>query len=215
VKKPVSYVIATLIGISAGVLISGAIFLATGMTVFGKVSDSPTVSADVGRRELGALAYDVLGYVKDGDFEALSGVVHPEFGIVFSPYATVSLATNKCFRAEQVAVFGTDSKLYVWGVYAGSGEPIELTVADYFSMFLTDKDYQAAPIVGVNHIVRSGNALENFTDEFKDVQFIDFHIPGSPVNGDDDYDWSSLRIGFEEYDGRLWLTVILHSQWMA
>lgn len=214
-KKSVSYVAAVLIGVVAGVLISGAIFLTTGMTIFGKSGDSPAVRADVDGQELGALAYSVLCYINRGDFEALSGLIHPEFGVVFSPYATVSLSTDKCFRAEQVAGFETDTKLYVWGVYAGNGEPIELTVSDYFSMFVTDRDYQAAPVVGVNHIVRSGNALENFTDEFKDVQFIDFHIPGNPANGDDDYDWSSLRIGFEEFGGALWLTVILHSQWMA
>ena len=214
-KKPLSYAVTILAGISAGILISGAIFAATGMTIFGKLRENPTSTAPVNSPELIALAYDILGYIRDGDNQALAGVVHPEYGVVFSPYATVTLSTNKCFQPEQVAGFGEDTNLYVWGVYAGSGEPIEMTVADYFSIFVMDKDYSAAPVVGINHIVRSGNALENFTDEFKNVQFIDFHMPGNEANGGEGNDWSSLRLGFEEYDGSLWLTVILRSQWMA
>ena len=212
-KKPISRVVIILIGVIAGVLISGVLYATTGFSLFGGIREKPTSTADVDNAELTALAYTVLGYIKDGDFRALSGVAHPEFGVVFSPCATITLSTNKCFQAEQIAAFGTDMTLYVWGKYYGSGEPIELTVADYFAEFVLDQDYIKAPIVSVNYIVRSANALENITDVFHNVQFVDFHIPGSVIDGVEDFEWRSLRLGFEEYDGSLWLAVILRSAW--
>jgi len=202
-------------GIVAGVLISSIIYATTGFSLFGRVRENPTSSADLSNAELAALAFGVLDNIKEGDFKALSQVAHPELGIVFSPCATITLATNKCFQAEQIALFGTDTNLYVWGVHTGSGEPIELTPVDYFAGFVFDRDYTSASVVGINYVVRSGNALENITDVLTDVQFVDFYIPGTEKDGGEEYDWSTLRLGFEEYDGSLWLTVILRSEWTA
>ena len=212
-RKQYVFALFILSGVLAGILIASLIFAVTGKSVFGKIRNNPTSASQVNNAELTAFAYRVLEMINEEDFNALSRVTHPELGLVFSPHATISLATNKCFQAEQVAQFGTDAKLYVWGVYSSSGSPIELTVADYFAEFVKDMDYTDAAIIGVNHIVRSGNALENITDVMRDALFIDFHIPGSRINGGEDYEWSSLRLGFEEYDGSLWLTLILRSTW--
>ena len=202
-------------GIVAGVLLSGIIYTTTGFSLFGEYHEEALPASDMHNAELASLAYTVLEYIHDGDYNALAKITHPEYGIVFSPYATINLTANKCFQSGQVAAFGEDTNLYVWGVYSGSGEPIELTPGDYFREFVYGKDYLSAPVVGINHLVRSGNALENITDVFRDAQFVDFHIPGSETNGNEDFGWSSLRLGFEEYDGNLRLTVILHSEWTA
>ena len=210
-KKPLLYSLLIVAGAVAGALICGVIFLTAGLSVFGSSNNGPDASAEGKNAELTAIAYRAASYLKDGDFIALSKAAHPEFGIVFSPYAEINFSTNKCFQTEQIELFGKDTKLYIWGVYAGSGEPIELTVADYFAEFVFDRDYTAAPVVGVNTIIKSGDAPENITDVSADVQFVDFHIPGGDKdNGGDDH-WSTLRLGFERYEGKLWLTVIMHS----
>lgn len=157
-------------------------------------------------------AYDTLKAIKDGDYAALAGTVHPEYGVVFSPYATISLSSNKCFTKSQVANFAADANTYVWGVYDGSGDPIELTPAEYFARFVHNKEFARAPLIGVNYIVKSGNALENITEVFPGVRFVDFYLPGDDKSADG-HDWNSLRLGFEEYAGALRLTVILHSEW--
>jgi hypothetical protein len=159
-----------------------------------------------------ARAYDILDAVKNGDYESLARSVHPEYGVIFAPYATISLPSNKRFTGSQVASFGNDANTYVWGVYDGSGEPIELTPAGYFARFVYNKDFARAPAVGVNYTVRAGNALENITDVFPDARYVDFHIPGDDKSADS-RDWNSLRLGFEDYNGTLCLTVILHSEW--
>jgi hypothetical protein len=159
-------------------------------------------------------AYGILEDIKEGDYAALARSVHPEFGVVFSPYATIALSSNKCFTERQVAGFANDANAYVWGVYDGGGDPIELTPAEYFARFVYNKDFARSSIVGVNCIVKSGNALENITDVFPGVRFVDFYLPGDDKNPDG-HDWNSLRLGFEEYAGALRLTVILHSEWTA
>jgi hypothetical protein len=173
---------------------------------------TPGDAEQIHNSELIEKAYAVLDDIKNGDYGALARSVHPEYGVIFSPYATISLSSNKCFTSNQVADFETDANAYVWGVYDGSGDPIEMTPAEYFARFVYNKDFSRAPAIGVNYVVRSGNALENITEVFPDVRFVEFHSPGDDKNPDS-HSWNSLRLGFEEYAGALRLTVILHSEW--
>lgn len=171
-----------------------------------------SLKADATNAELVDYAYTLLGYVKSGDMSALSLTVHPVKGLVFSPYAAVNLTTNKCFTAAQVAGFGTDGNQYVWGIYDGSGSPISLTPQEYFKKFVFDKDYTRAAEIGVDTVVKAGNALENIRDVFPNCRFVDFHILGT-TEGAGGLDWSSLRLGFEKFNDELRLTAIVHSQW--
>ena len=212
IKKYLFPIAMILCGIIAGALIISAIYTFTGFSVFGS-AQRKTASADADNADMTMLAYRVLEYVKDDDYVALSHVVHPEYGVVLSPYATINLATDRRFSAEEVAGFGTDSSVYVWGVYNGRGEPIELTPAEYIEKFVPAEDFLNAKTIGINQIVRSGNALENITDVFPNVQFIDFHI--SADDSADELDWSSLRLGFEEYNGYYRLITIVYSTWTA
>ncbi len=45
----------------------------------------------------------------------------------FSPYSNVELKNNLVFSASQVLNFLPDKKVYTWGIYDGSGLPINLT----------------------------------------------------------------------------------------
>jgi len=213
IRKPVLFTLLVLSGLVAGILLSNVLFTLTGISLFGGFSKKYSSTSDTGNADLTTLAYSVLEYIRDDDYTALSGVVHPEFGVVFSPCATINLSTDRRFSADQIAVIDTDDKTYVWGVYNGSGEPIEMKPTDYFVEFVAAGSFANAPVIGINQIVRSGNALENITDIFPDVEFIDFHLPGGERETADEPDWSSLRLGFEEFDGSLRLILILHSKW--
>ena len=212
-KKPFPRVLLVLCGVVCGIIITYILCLTTGLPFFGKIREDDAPRAKSNNAELTALAFSVLENIKNGDYEALSSVAHPKFGVIFSPCATVTLNTNRYFQSKQIALFGADTNAYVWGVRSGSGEPIEMTPRDYFASFVFDKDYTAASIIGIDRIVKSGNALENIKDIFPDVRFVDFHITGGDRDSAEDLSWSSLRLGFEDFEGRLWLTVILHSEW--
>ena len=154
-------------------------------------------------------SYEVLACIKSGDFASLSQIVHPARGLLFSPYATIAEGSAKTFSPAEVMAFGEDKNVYVWGVYDGSALPISLTPREYFAEFVLDCDYAArAGIVGVNRTVRTGNSLENMAEVRPEVRYVEFHIPPES----DGADWRSLRLGFEEFNGFLMLSVILHSE---
>ncbi|MCL1834883.1 MAG: hypothetical protein FWG48_01870 [Oscillospiraceae bacterium] len=212
-KKLPPRAIHLLAALIAGFIISAAVTKLTGFSIFGAAREKPLSAKEASNEKLTALAFETLEVIKAGDYRALSKIAHPEEGVVFSPCATVNPGTNKCFLPDMIAAFGKDKNAYVWGVAAAGGEPIEMTAPEYFSMFVFDRDYTAASVVGINRVVRSGNALENIREVFPDVLFVDFFYPGGERDPADEQDWSSLRLGYEEYGGALKLRVILRSDW--
>ena len=172
-----------------------------------------TVSTDERRdTEVVNLAFSALEFIKMGNYDLLAKMVSPEDGVYFAPYSHLDLSANMHFTSEQVAVFASDKSSYLWGYTDGEGAPIELSPTQYFEKYVFDQDYTAAPIIGRNYIVKSGNSIENVQEVFPDCQFVDFHFPGfDPQVGG--MDWCTLRLVFREYEDDYKLVAIIHAQW--
>jgi len=212
IKKSVIYAIVIISCLAFGFVLSSLLSAFDIFTLIREPVEEPAFTDEKCNAVLTELAYDVLKYIRDDDFHALSQVAHPEFGVVFSPSATINLTANKRFNASQISAMTSDSSVYIWGVYEVSGEPIEMTPAEYFADFIPARSFIDAPVIGVNRIVRSGQALENITEVFPDARFVDFHIPNGDRDSTEEPDWISLRLGFEDYNGRLRLIVIIFSR---
>lgn len=157
-------------------------------------------------------AFEALELIKTGSYDLLAEMVSTEDGVYFTPYSYVDLSANMHFTAEQVAAFASDESSYLWGYTDGEGAPIELSPKQYFEKYVFNQDYTAAPIIGRNYIVKSGNSIENVQEVFPDCQFVDFHFPGfDPQVGG--MDWCTLRLVFREYDGVYKIVAIIHAQW--
>ena len=165
-------------------------------------------AADISDDELHIFAMKISDCIKERDYEELAGYVHPEYGVIFVPYTTVNLSANKCFTAKQVYGFSEDEKKYVWGVYDGVGDPIELTPNEYFDIFVWDKDYTVYTSVSFDGVTQWGNALNNLNEVFVNERTVDYYIEGKT-----EFDWSSLCLCFEEQDGKLYLSAVVHNQW--
>lgn len=165
----------------------------------------------VGNGALVARALEVAGYIRDRDWAALAGAVHPDSGVVFTPYSSVSDGDLR-FTPEEVAAFGSDTKTYLWGSYDGSGAPMNLTVGEYFPRFVGNADYTCAPLLGVDRVLCSGNAVENVADAYPGTHFVELYYDGmDPVN--EGFDWCALKLVFEPLEERLMLVGIIHSEW--
>ncbi len=202
----ITAVLSFLMGVLLTLLVTS--FLTGGVRRTGeyKVPEGETASNGV----LTDIAMEVSARLKSGDFEALSELVHPDYGVVFSPFPTVNLSANQRFTPEEVADFGRNERKLTWGLNADGGEPISLTVREYMARYVFDHDYTNSPLVGLNYPVRTGNARENVTESFPGAQFVDLCYPGTPES---EYaDWRILRLVFEEYDGELKLTAVIHSE---
>lgn len=156
-------------------------------------------------------ALEVARWLQDRDWAALAGCVHPDKGVTFTPYSSVS-DSDLHFTAEEVAAFGSDTKTYLWGSYDGSGAPMNLTVGEYFSKFVTNADYTQAPLLAVDKVISSGNAVENVSDAYPDAHFVELYYSGLDP-ADEGFDWCALKLVFEPADDRLMLVGIIHSEW--
>lgn len=157
-------------------------------------------------------AIGAIELIKDKDMNSLSKYVHPTKGLRFTPYPYVDVEKDLVFTAEQVSNLITDTKQYVWGNYDGSGEPIQLSFEEYYSKFIYDVDFANPDMIGNNVVIGKGNAIDNVKEAYPNGYFVEFYFKGFEPEYDG-IDWRSLKLVFEEENGKLYLVGIIHGQW--
>jgi hypothetical protein len=153
----------------------------------------------------------VITALKNKDMTALASYVHPQKGLRFSPYAAV-LDTDQVIQADQVAGLFNNSTVYTWGAYAATGEPMQLTFADYYAKFIYDEDFANAPQSSLNHRLGVGTTLDNAAEYYPGAMIVEYYFPGfdAALEG---MDWRSLRLVFMQSDNTWYLVGIIHDQW--
>ncbi len=158
-------------------------------------------------------ATEVLALLSQNNMAGLVRFVHPEKGVRFSPYSYVQPETDLVFTPQQIARFAVDSKVYTWGSFDGSGDPMQLTFKDYRKKFVTDKDYlTASDSIGYNKVLGTGNCLNNRTEVYPKAIIVEYYQSGKhPDYGG--MDWGSLALVFEKYKGEWLLVAVIHNSW--
>ncbi|MGG6432802.1 FtsB family cell division protein [Anoxybacillus sp. D401a] len=158
-----------------------------------------------------SVALDVVAALKNKDMNALASYVHSN-GVRFSPYGHVDVQNDLQFSASQLSSLLSSTQVYQWGVYDGSGDPIQLTFQDYFDRFVYDVDFANPHMIGNNVVVGTGNMINNIQQVYSNSSFIEFHFTGfdPQYNG---MDWRSLRLVFEQENGQWKLVGIIHDEW--
>lgn len=157
-------------------------------------------------------AGQVLSTLKNQDYPALASYVHPTYGVQFTPYSTVQPKQDLRLSADQVAALDSDAAVYTWGTADGSGEPIRMSGREYFARYVFNVDYTQAPVIGIDTVLESGNALENVADSFPGCRFVEYHFPGiDPKN--QGFDWCSLKLVFSPCEDSWRLVALIHSEW--
>ncbi len=160
---------------------------------------------------LGA-ACAVAQALEEQDYTALSGFVHPERGVTFTPYSTVDPENDLTFTPAQIKNLAQDETVYTWGFEDGRGTPIRMTIPQYLERYVTDRDYTRAPQIGIDQILTGGNALENLAEVYTGCRFVDFTFPSAdPVNNG--LDWSSLKLVFQAGEHSWLLVGVVHGEW--
>lgn len=157
-------------------------------------------------------ALEVIEAIASNDFELVATYVHPALGVRFTPYPNIDMINDIVFTSTQMNTIATNTSLYLWGAYDGSGEPINLTFADYYDEFVYDEEFANFQILGNNTIAMTGNLIDNQLSAYPTANFVDFHFPGF----DPQYsgmDWVTLRLVFEEISGVWYLVGVVHGQW--
>jgi hypothetical protein len=162
-----------------------------------------------------ARAAQAVMALKDRDMDELAGLVHPDKGVRFSPYTYVRVGPegeDLVFGAAQIPGLLADPTVYHWGVFDGSGEPIDLTFAAYYERFIYDADFSRPDVVGLDETVGQGNTINNIAEVYPEAVTVEYHFEGF----DPQYaglDWRSLRLVFEAHGGSWYLVGIVHDEW--
>lgn len=171
-------------------------------------SPSPTMLEKLSLTET---ASQVIQALSAQDLQALASSVHPQRGLRFSPYAFVR-EEHQVFMAEELPGLFESDQVFTWGRYDGTGEPIELTFAEYYDEFVYSSDFASADQVAVNERLGQGNTVNNIEEFYPEVSFVEYYLPGT----EEEYagmDWESLRLVFVQEDGAWMLVGIVHDEW--
>ena len=173
-----------------------------------QLNDSDRVTSDA----LLSKTVEIVNSIKDKDFEKLSTFVHPSKGLRFSPYDNIDTETGKVFSVEEVGDLEDNDQVYMWGHYDGRGDPIELNFNDYYERFIYDADFANPQVIGNDVAVSYGNAIDNTKEVYPNSHFIELHFKGLDPKYEG-MDWRSLKLVFEQDNGKWYLVAIVHGEW--
>jgi hypothetical protein len=165
-----------------------------------------------------ARAAQMIVALKDRDLQALSGLVHSAKGLRFSPYTFVRVVPDPrgdldlVFPATEIPGLASDPTIYHWGTMEGSGDPIDLTFAQYYDEFIYDADFAHPDVVGFNQAIGHSSMINNIAEVYPGAVAIEYHFEGFEQQYAG-YDWLSLRLVLEQA-GDTWVLVgIVHDEW--
>jgi len=174
--------------------------------------ENPSISLEPVEFNFEGLAAEILPLLQSRDFAALAPFIHPELGVRISPYGYVNVDTDLVFTREEVAAFGSDQQVYLWGVQAGSGMDIELTVSEYWERYVTRETPAQEWGLLLDPSRKASNTIDNFAEVYPDGHYVEYFQPGTEEYGY--LDWRSLRLGFQQSgDGAYYLAAIIHDEW--
>lgn len=168
--------------------------------------------------QVAARAAKAIMALKEQDIDELAGLVHPVKGVTFSPYTYVRPLqgapgeADLVFSASQLRDLWSDTTIYHWGAYDGSGEPIELTFPEYYERFVYDVDFARPDAVGFDETVGQGNTINNIAEVYPNAVTVEYHFEGIDAQYEG-MDWRSLRLVLEEVDGVWYVVGIVHDEW--
>ena len=154
------------------------------------------------------LSKEILTAIKNTDYETFVAHFHPMDGVRFSPYAFIDTLNDVRLSAEKFTEGIKTNKKMTWGYSDGSGDPISLTIPDYFKKFVYNKDFLNVEKFAVDKMIGSGNSLNNLEAIYPAAHFTESFDPGSHEMA-----WSSLRLVFKKDSGKFYLVGVVHDQW--
>lgn len=121
-------------------------------------------------------ASTVMNAIRNKDMKQLAAWVHREKGLRFSPYAYVDTKYDLVFTQDEVEKLMNDSTKRVWRTFAGSGDFIELTFADYYKRFVYDADFIQLAETAVNKGLGQGTMINNLNEVYQRINMISLNI---------------------------------------
>lgn len=147
---------------------------------------------------------------KKHDWQTFTKYIHPTKNLRIT-YHTYITHKDPIFRPKQIANGMNDKTIFHFGYHDGSGEPIRLTLPEYFKVFY-QQDYLKAPQISYNRVLHHSNMIENSQKYYPDAIMVSYYFPEIDPNMGG-FDWTGRRLFFESYLGKWYLVGIIHDSW--
>lgn len=142
------------------------------------------------------------------DGERLASLVHPERGLRmrqswWNPEITL--------YGEDIENLFTSAEKIDWGIQDGSGEPLVGSFSEIM-LPLMQKDMEILPEIGCNEILHGGTAgLIQLPDGYEGISLLSLYNPGTDTY--DGMDWGTWVVGVELWQGRYYVSFLVHYGW--
>lgn len=165
----------------------------------------PQIAGSCASPEVAALVARLQAALADEDEAALAALVHPQRGLSVRMAWWNPVVTFSGPAAENLL---TDETSHDWGVQDGSGFAITGSFAEV-ALPPLQQDLVAATEIGCDEILAGATAgLVQLPPEDEGMSFVSLYRPAAP--GVIEFDWGSWVVGYEEADGELYITTLIH-----
>lgn len=153
---------------------------------------------------------EMIGLFESKQYLKISDYLHPEKGVRFSMYAYINPEKDKVFSKTDYEKYIGSNVKFTFGERDGSGEPLVLSLKDYFDKWVFKRDFSQSKFT-LNEFQGHGNSLNNLKKIYPNSDFTENFIAGSEKYSG--MDWNSLRFVFEKLDGKYYLVAIINDEW--
>lgn len=153
---------------------------------------------------------EVLQALKNRDYRTFATFIHPQKGIRFSMYAFVDIKGDKHFSKADFEKYEPTKTIFTWGAQDGSGDEYKATINDYLGKWVFSKDFTKGQY-SLNNFIGGGNSLNNLKETYPQADFTENYIKGTEKYGE--MDWKTIRLVFEDFQGRYYLIAVVNDQW--
>ena len=152
------------------------------------------------KAEVLELSSQVVAALKAKDMNKLSTFVHPAKGVRFSPFGYIG-DDDLVFKSAALKSLLKSKKVYRWGTYDESEEPIRMTFAKYYRQFVYDYDFAKPDKINYNLKQNNGIMINNIGEFYPKGVEVEYFFEGT-----DERMYGSLRLVYER-QGSKWFLV--------
>ncbi len=153
---------------------------------------------------------EILNVLNSKDLVNFSTYIHPEKGVLFSMYGYVNATIDKHLSKGDYIKYAPTNIKFTWGKKDGTGDKLVLPIKDYLKDWVFRKDFRKGEYY-LNTFKGSGNSLNNLKEIYPGSDFTENYLKGSEEYAG--MDWNSLRLVFEEFQGKYYLVAVVNDTW--
>jgi hypothetical protein len=176
-------------------------------------AEDTTVTEEISPLTLEEVSLSVIKSLANLAFDDLTAFESDKKDIIFSPYLTFNREEAACLSISSLLESYEKNATLYWGLQDGTGDPLNMTVTDYFKRYVNRGDYLSNETeMFVNEIKVMGNSINSIPVVFPDAEFVSFYLP--PNEGDAaEISWKTLVLVFERIDNVLKLKAVVNHEW--